>query len=82
MQAQEQQERESQRKNTSFRAERERMSGEMPPRGMGPTQEGGWRGQGAGPRHLAFWLGGGPPGQPQAPSGVFLPGNFENNFFL
>src|SRR3954468_4902220 len=59
--AQEQQERENQRKNSSFRVERERVRREMPPGGMGPTQEGGWRGQGAGPRHLAFWLGGGPP---------------------
>ena len=82
MQAQEQQERENQRKNSSFRAKRERVRGEMPPGVIGPTQEGGWRGQGAGPRHLAFWLGGGPHGQPQVPPGGFLPGNFEYIFFV
>ena len=35
----------------------------------------------AGSRHLAFWLGGGPPGQPKVPPDGFLPENFEYNFF-
>ena len=43
--AQEQQERRNQRKNSCFWEEGERVRGEMPPGGMGPTQEGGWRGQ-------------------------------------
>ena len=51
-------------------------------RGHG-AHPGGWVARpGAGPRHLAFWLGGGPPGQPQVPSGGLLPENFEYNFFV
>ena len=50
-------------------------------RGHG-AHPGGWVVRpGAGSRHLAFWLGGGPPGQPQVPSGGLLPENFEYNFF-
>src|ERR1041385_4582603 len=44
---------------------------------------GGWVARpGTGPRHLAFWPGGGPPGQPKVPSGGLLPENFEYNFFV
>ena len=43
--AQEQQERKNQSKNTKNWEEGERVRGERPPGGMGPTQEGGWRGQ-------------------------------------
>ena len=50
-------------------------------RGHGAHPRGWVARPGAGPRHLAFWLGGGPPGQPQVPSGGLLPKNFEYNFF-
>src|ERR1043165_1124295 len=43
--AQEQQRRKNQRKNSCFLEERERVRGERSPGGMGPTQEGVWRGQ-------------------------------------
>src|SRR4051812_17700463 len=71
--AQEQQEQRNQRKNSSFRVEREREreEEEMPPGGVGPTQEGGWRGQGLG--HATWPPGPGvdPPGQPQvSPDGI------------
>src|ERR1041385_6237157 len=46
--AQEQQEQRNQRKNTSFRGERERVEEEMLARGACGPQEGGWRGQGLG----------------------------------
>src|SRR3954469_18830139 len=80
--AQEQQERKNQSKNTKNWKESERVRGERPPGGVGPTQEGGWRGQGLG---RATW----PPGlvvaphcQPQVPSGGLLPENLEYNFFV
>ena len=51
-------------------------------RGHG-AHPGGWVARpGARPRHLAFWLGGGPPGQPQVPSDGLSPENFEYNFFV
>ena len=52
----------------------------MPPGGMGPTQEGGWRGQGLG---RATWPSGlvvAPPGQPKVPPDAFLPENLEYIF--
>ena len=54
----------------------------MPPGGMGPTQEGGWHGQGLG---RATWPSGlmvAPYGQPKVPPDAFLPKNFEYNFFV
>src|ERR1044071_272908 len=60
LRAQEQQERRNQRKNSCFWEEGERVRGERTPGGMGPTQEGGWRGQELG---RATW----PPGLVVAP---------------
>ena len=54
----------------------------MPPGGMGPTQEGGWRGQGLGRTTWPSVLVVAPPGQPQVPSGGLLPENLEYNKFF
>src|ERR1043165_3014332 len=78
--AQEQREQRNQRKNSSFRGERERVEEEMPAGGACGPQEGVWRSQGLGRATWPPGPGVDPPGQPQVlPDGI-LPGNFYSEF--